>query len=78
MDKIYCGNAKEKQVKLANGDSFEVLNMTIHTDKIKEHIEEFNGTNFVKIKVTKRREADQYGNTHSVEVDTWKPEEESF
>ena len=35
----------------------------------------YNGEKFIKLKVVKKRDgADQYGKTHYVEVDTYKPE----
>ena len=35
---------------------------------------DYNGDKFIKLKVVKKREADEYGKTHYVEVDTFKPE----
>lgn len=33
-----------------------------------------NGKHYAKIKVTKKKEVDQWGNTHTMVEDTWKPE----
>lgn len=40
----------------------------------KEHVFEYEAKKYIKLNVVKKREADQYGKTHYVEVDTWKPE----
>lgn len=69
-DKIYCGSGIEK----FDGNLVEV---TINLSKIKEcedEIFEYNNDKFIKLKVCKKREEDQYGKTHYVEVNTWKPE----
>lgn len=35
---------------------------------------EKNGKVYIKLTVSKKKEKDQYGKTHSVTVNTWKPE----
>ena len=45
------------------------------TDIPKEHVFEFEGKKYVKLNVVKKREADQYGKTHYIEINTYKPEE---
>jgi len=67
MSKIYCGSGKKKN------DTW--LKVTINPDKIKEHIQEFNGNRFVKLDVNIKPEPDQYGKDVSISVDTWQPEE---
>ena len=44
------------------------------SDLPSEHIFEYNGKKYIKLNVQKKKEADQYGKTHSVSIDTWKPE----
>lgn len=74
--KIYLGNGREK--KRQNGDSF--ITASICIDDIQnlkdEHISVAeNGKRYVKICINPYREgANQYGNTHSISVDTYKPE----
>lgn len=34
-----------------------------------------NGKKYIRLEVNPRKSEDQYGNTHSVRIDTWKPEE---
>ena len=70
-DRIYVGSGKEK---------FEgnLINTTINLSKImktsKDYIFEYNGEQYIKLKVAKKKETDEYGKSHYVEVDTWKPE----
>jgi hypothetical protein len=35
---------------------------------------EYNGEKFIKLKVAKMKETNEYGKTHYVEVNTYKPE----
>ena len=68
-EKIYCGSGKEK----FDGDLISV-NICL-SDIPKEEIQTGkNGKKYVRINVSKRKQEDNYGNTHSVSVDTWKPE----
>ena len=70
MAKVYIrGSAQEKQ--FANGGS--VINFSVSLDQLKE-LTTFttkNGDTRVNLSITKRREADQYGNTHSVYYDDY-------
>jgi len=69
-EKIYVGSGKEfGQYGTVN------LNLCL-SDIPKEHIFEYNGKKYIKLKTNKKRETDQYGKTHSLEVDTWKPNQE--
>ena len=68
-DKIYVGNGKSK----FDGQQ-EAVSLCL-TDLPKEHVFEYDGKKYIKLVVQERREADDYGRTHYVAVDTWKPEE---
>ena len=69
-DKIYCGRGKKSNYGIK-------LNVCID-DIPAEHIQEAkNGKRYVRLEVKERREADQWGNTHSIEVDTWKPNQQA-
>jgi hypothetical protein len=65
-EKIYCGKGKASKygIKLS-------INLT---DLPREHMNEFNGKMYINIEVTEMREPDKYGKTHTVTVDTWKPD----
>lgn len=67
-DKIYVGNGKSKF------DGQQVAVSLCLTDLPSEHIFEYNGKKYIKLLVQEKREADEYGKTHYVAVDTWKPE----
>ena len=68
-EKIYCGSGKEK----FDGDliSVNICLSDIHKEEIQTGK---NGKKYVRINVSKRKQEDNYGNTHSVSIDTWKPE----
>jgi len=74
-EKIYVGSGVEQ----FEGNLVEAtICLTDITSKAGEHIFEYNGKKYIKLKVQKKREgADQYGKTHFVEVNTWKPEEKA-
>jgi len=70
--KIYVGNGTEK----FNGDLVEFsVNLSRITKEASEHIFEYNGEKFIKLVVAKKQGgADDYGKTHYVKVDTFKPQ----
>ena len=70
-EKIFVGSGKEK----FEGNMVQTsLCLTDITNNAKEFIFEFEGKKYIKLNVCKKREIDQYGKSHYVEVDTWKPE----
>jgi hypothetical protein len=74
QNRIFCGSGKK-------ANNYDILNISVClSDLPKEFITEAKNKNgvvkkYIKLKVVGKREPDQYGNTHSVEVDTWKFEE---
>jgi len=70
-EKIYVGGGKEK---------FEgnLISCSIClTDLPKEHIFEYKSKKYIKLNVGKKKDGiDEYGKTHYVTVDTFKPEEQ--
>ena len=68
-EKIFCGGGKKQNEKW--------LKATINIDKIKEHIEEYNGHKFVRLNINIKDEADVYGKDVSISVDKWKPEQQA-
>jgi hypothetical protein len=70
--KIYAGSAKEKQ--LQNGKLIKLsLKLDVLVEAAKEHGFDAKAGRMIKVDVWEKREADQYGNTHDIVVDTWKP-----
>ena len=65
-DKIFVGSGKASE--------YGVNISVCLTDLPKEHIFEYNGKKYIKLVVNEKREEDQYGKTHSVSVNTWRPE----
>ena len=68
-EKIYVGNGVSKF------DGNMISCSICLTDLPQEHMFEYNGKRYIKINVSaKRGGADEYGKTHYLAVDTYKPE----
>ena len=74
--KIFIGTGKKKE--FSNGGS--IINASICIDDLLQHVNEFqtvsngNGKKYLRLNIGSRKEADNYGNTHYIQIDTWKPE----
>ena len=73
-DKIYCGNGKEKTFQ----DGGSIISVMLDLDTLEREFANYGFTTDqkkrkIRINVGKRREVDQYGNTHLISIDTWKP-----
>jgi hypothetical protein len=69
-DKIYCGSGKRI-------GTYGTVSISICLDDIPTEYRrksETNGKTYVNLNVNEKREPDQFGKTHSVTVDTWKPD----
>ena len=67
-EKIYVGNGVSKF------DGQMVSMSVCLSDLPKEHMFEYNGKRYIKLNVSAKRDgADDYGKTHHVTVDTFKP-----
>lgn len=64
--KIEVGKGKKR-----NANWFTV---TINPDKIKDHIQEYNGNKYVKLNINISDTPDQYGKDVKITIDTYKPE----
>jgi len=62
---IYCGKGKKGQYGIR-------VNLCL-SDIPREHMTQSKGKTFVNLDVSERRTPDEWGNTHSVKVNTWKP-----
>ena len=51
-----------------------LIEFSVNLSKCKPHEFTYGEERYVKLKVNKKKEVDQYGKTHSVSVNTWKPE----
>ncbi len=75
-EKIYVGNGREKEFD--SGGS--VINVHLTLNNMKSLFEQYgytakNGDMRIKLNIASRKEQGTYGETHTVTVDTWKPEE---
>jgi len=73
---IYIGSGKEKTFQ--NGGS--VISISLEIDELERIYEAYgfktkSGKRYVRLTVGKRREVGKYGETHTLEVDTWKPDQ---
>jgi len=68
-EKIYVGNG------ISKFDGNLISCSICLTDLPQEHMFEYNGKKYIKINVSAKRDgADEYGKTHYLAVDTYKPE----
>jgi len=68
-EKIYVGNGTSKF------DGNMISCSVCLSDLPQEHMFEYNGKKYIKINVSAKRDgADDYGKTHYLAVDTFKPE----
>ena len=72
MSKIYCGKGKE-----INGKYGAFYKISICVDEIPaEHIfKAKNGKRYATLNMSMMKQEDDRGNTHTIVVDTWKPDE---
>lgn len=75
-EKIFVGSGRKKTFN----DGGSIINIMLSLDGLKEHFENYGfktdqGKHKLKLVLSERREIDQYGNTHYLTVDTWKPEQ---
>ena len=68
-EKIYVGGAKEMT---GNFGSFHKISFS--KDDLDKLAENLNAKGYVNLAMNKRRQPSQYGQTHSLVIDTWQPE----
>ena len=74
-EKIFCGSGKAFTFQNGGSKIGVMLDMDMLSKHFKEHgFTTQNGKRMMKIDVTEKREVDQYGKTHMVTLDTWKPD----
>lgn len=74
-DKIYTGSGKEKFFN----DGGSLIGITLDIETLQQNFKEYGfvtqqGKKKIKVNVSSRREIDQYGNSHTVTIDTFKPQ----
>jgi hypothetical protein len=64
--KIYAGSGKKKS------DTW--FSISLNMEKIKDYVQEYNGTKFVKLNVNVLKQPDKFGKDVAITVDTYNPE----
>lgn len=67
--KVFCGSGKKRS------DTW--FSVSLNPSKFKEFIQEYNGTEFIKLNINVLAEPDKYGKDVQVTVDTWKPNQQA-
>lgn len=76
-DKIYCGNGTKRDFD--NGG--HIISVSLNLTELKKHIAEYGwtsdaGNKYIKLNIGSLKDGpNQYGKTHWVAVDTWKPDQ---
>ena len=52
------------------------MTVTVHIDKVKEHVFDYKGSKYLKLNVNLKDQPDQYGKDVSLSVNTYNPEEQ--
>jgi len=75
-------NEKEEKIYVGGGKAgnYETVRINVCLDDCNvyadKNIENFNGKKYISLDVKPKREVDQYGKSHSVSINTWKPNQE--
>lgn len=67
-EKIYVGKGKTV-------GQFGNISFSVDLDALTPHAFEYNGKRYVKLIIGQMRQPDQFGKTHTVSIDTWKPDQ---
>ncbi len=68
-EKIYVGGAKE-----VSGNFGEFHKISFKREDLELMMQNLNAKGYVNLNMNKRREPSQYGQTHSLVIDTWQPD----
>tara|TARA_R110002167_G_scaffold201933_3_gene405593 strand:- start:193 stop:426 length:234 start_codon:yes stop_codon:yes gene_type:complete len=68
---IYVGKGLEK----FDGNLIEI---SVCLTEASKHKYTYEGKEYVRLKVSKRKEADNWGKTHSVAINQWTPKKEEY
>ena len=55
-------------------EGYDLVNVTLKKSDLDGNFFTYNGQEYIKLTVGKKREADQYGKTHAVWLNEYKPE----
>lgn len=72
QEKIYVGGAKE-----INGNFGAFHRISLSKQDLEILFNSLNAKGYVNLNMNKRREPSQYGQTHSLTIDTWQPQQQA-
>lgn len=67
-EKKYVGNGKK-------AGSYDIVNISIKESMTKDHWYEYNGERYLRLAVGALKQVNEYGKTHTVWIDDYKPQE---
>lgn len=73
QEKTYVGSVKAKTITTAYGD-MEILKISFSKSDIEKLSENLNERGWVNLDMVKRKQVSDKGQTHSITIDTWKPD----
>ena len=72
--KTYCNGVSAKQITFQSSGK-TILKLGVNAEKMISFLTQHqNAKGFVNLGISERREVGQYGDTHTVWLDTWQPE----
>ena len=72
-EKIYVGGAKE-----VNGNFGAFHRISFNKQDLETLMSNLNAKGYVNLNMNKRRQPSQYGQTHSLTIDTWEPNQQGL
>ena len=73
--KIYINGVSAKQITFKSGKT--IIKLNINVDRMIEQLERHrNEKGYVNLGISERREPGKYGETHTVWLDTWRPNQQ--
>lgn len=64
----YVGNGKKPN------PNYDLINVSLRYDRLAQHTYEYNGEKYVKLTVGALKEPNEWGKTHSVWINDYKPD----
>jgi len=72
--KTYCNGVSAKQITFQSSGK-TILKLGVNVDKMIAFLQQHrNAKGFVNLGISERKEVGQYGDTHTVWLDTWQPD----
>lgn len=68
---LYVGNGKE-----INTQYGPLLKISFSAQELQQMLSMVNQKGYINLNVNRRQQIGQYGHTHSIQIDTWQPEQQ--